>query len=497
VTAERDSISRNTGFAFAVKMTGAVFSAVLAIFLIRYLGPAEYGALALAMSVGALVFLPSDLGVAQAAARYVAEAGADRGVVAAVISDATRLKLLASGLVSIALALLAGPIANAYDAPEIAWPLRIVAVSIFFESFLLMFDATFQALGRVSAYLRVVVVESASETILSIGIVLLGGGVTGAVAGRAAGYAFAAGFGLIVIARTIRPARLTLRRGSGAGHLRHILGYGFALLIIDGTFTLFSRVDALLIGAIISVPAVGLYEAPARLMAFLGYLGQSISSGVAPRMARTAAGEPNRDALQLGLRIMVVVQGVFLAPLVVWAEPMTQLVLGPGYEESAQVLRALAPFAFMIGISPMLALSVNYLGEARRRVPIAIAALLINAAIDVALLGQIGIVAGAIGTDVAYGFYVAAHLLILRALIGLALRPIGVGIGRSLIAAAAMAGVLALIGTGEVALGLLILGALVGPFVYVLALLAVRAVTPAELRQAAGRVRGMLRPSAT
>jgi O-antigen/teichoic acid export membrane protein len=214
-------------------------------------------------------------------------------------------------------------------------------------------------------------------------------------------------------------------------------------------------------------------------------------------MARTAAGEPNRDALQLGLRIMVVVQGVFLAPLVVWAEPMTQLVLGPGYEESAQVLRALAPFAFMIGISPMLALSVNYLGEARRRVPIAIAALLINAAIDVALLGQIGIVAGAIGTDVAYGFYVAAHLLILRALIGLALRPIGVGIGRSLIAAAAMAGVLALIGTGEVALGLLILGALVGPFVYVLALLAVRAVTPAELRQAAGRVRGMLRPSAT
>jgi O-antigen/teichoic acid export membrane protein len=492
MTVARDTISRNAGFAFAVKMTGAAFTAVLTIFLVRYLGPARFGAFTLALSIGGLVLLPSDLGIARSTARYVAEATTDRGRIAAVLSDALRLKLLASGLVSVALAALAGPIASAYGVPEIALPLRILALSIVFESFLLLFDAVFQALGRIATYLRVILVESASEALLSIGIVLLGGGVAGAVAGRAAGYLFAAGYGLVLLVRTIRPARLTLRRRRG-GHTRRIMRYGSALLVIDGAFTLFSRLDAILIGSIISVPAVGIFEAPMRLMRFIGFFGQSISSGVAPRMARVGGAEPDRKSLQRGLRIVVALQGVFLAPLVVWARPFTELVLGSGYGESAAVLRALAPYAFLVGISPMVALSVNYLGEARRRVPIAIAALLLNVVVDVALLGRIGVVAAAIGTDLAYAFYVAAHLLILRALTGLPLRPLVVGVGRSLLAAAAMAAVLLAFGTSQIALPLLVLGAVSATFAYAGALLAVGAITPTELRQGLARLRASLR----
>ena len=78
----------------------------------------------------------------------------------------------------------------------------------------------------------------------------------------------------------------------------------------------------------------------------------------------------------------------------------------------------------MLGaISPLLAGAVNYLGAARRRVPIAIAAVLVNAAIDVALLEEIGIIAGAIGTDVAYTLYVGAHLWLLHQLVGMRLMP--------------------------------------------------------------------------
>jgi O-antigen/teichoic acid export membrane protein len=489
LTAERDSISRNVGFAFAVKMVGAVCTAALTIFLARYLGPDEYGIFALAMSVGALVALPSDLGIAQSAARFVAEAIGQKGAMAAIISDAVRVKLLASTVVSLALIALAGPIADAYDAPDLEWPLRVVAISIFCETFLLLYNALFQALGRVSAYLRVVTLESLSEVSLSVSIVLLGGGAAGALAGRAAAYAFAAGYGVIVVSRTLRE-RLPLRQNSG--HTRRIVGYGSALLIIDGAFTLFSRIDALLIGAIVSVKAVALFELPIMLVGFLAYVGQSIASGVAPRMARSTSDEPDLAALQRGLAIMVAFQGIFLAPLIVWAEPIVELLLGAEYAGSAEVLRALAPFAFLVGISPMLALSVNYLGEARRRVPIAIAALLINVAIDVALLGEIGIVAAAIGTDVAYGFYAAAHLWILHRVVGLPVRPILLGIGRTLVAVAAMCGVLLALGTGEVALWVLILGAPLSMAAYVAALVLVRAVSVDDLRGAVGNVRGRL-----
>lgn len=493
MTQERDSISRNAGFALAVKMTGAVFTAALTLVLVRVLGPAQYGVFALAMSIGGLVFLPSDLGIAQAAARYVAERHGDRGAVAAIISDAVRLKLLAGGVISLALVALAGPIADAYGTPDLAWPLRILAVSLFAESFVLLWNALFQAFGRISVYLRVVVLESASEATLSIAIVLLGGGAAGAMVGRTAAYLFAAGYGLMLVGRTVG-ARVSARRSAGGGHVKRIAGYGSALLIIDGAVTLFSRLDAILIGAFLSVAAVGKFEAPIQLAGLLGYVGQSVSSGVAPRMARTATGEPDVPALERGLVIVLLIQGLFLAPLLVWAEPIVSLVLGPDYEESADVLRALAPYAFLVGVSPMLSLSVNYLGEAKRRIPIAIAALAINVAIDIALLTNLGIVAAAIGTDIGYTFYVVAHLLVVKRLVGLSLRPVAVNLVRALLAAAVMSAVLFAIGTGDVALPLLILGAPAGAAAYLAALLALRAISPADVRHGAARLRAIARP---
>jgi O-antigen/teichoic acid export membrane protein len=493
LTQERDTISRNAGFAFAIKMVGAVCTAALTIVLVRVLGPSEYGVFALAMSIGGLVFLPADLGIAQSAARFVAESISDRRAIAALISDAVRVKLLAAGLVSLALVALAGPIADGYGEPDLVWPLRILALSLFAESFLLLYNALFQALGKISIYLRVVTLESTSEASLSIAIVLLGGGAAGAMAGRAAAYAFAAGYGLVLVGRTIG-RRVSIGRGAGGGHVRRIFGYGSALLVVDGAITLFSRLDALLIGAIVSVTAVGRFEAPLQLAGFLGYIGQSIGAGVAPRMARSEHERPDLPALERGLAVVILLQGVFVAPLLVWAEPIQSLVLGPGYEDSADVLRALAPFAFLVGVSPMVSLSVNYLGQARRRIPIAVGAVVINVAIDLALLSQIGIVAAAIGTDVAYSFYVVAHLWLLRRMVGLSMRPIVAGFARATVAAAAMSAVLLALGTGDVALPVLLLGAPVGVATYVVALLLVRAITPAELRGAAGRVRALVRP---
>jgi O-antigen/teichoic acid export membrane protein len=490
VTAARDSISRNASFTFVVKMVGAVFTATLAIFLPRALGPEEFGVLVLATSIGGLVFLPADLGMAQSAARFVAESFSNRPAVLALISDAVRLKLVATALVSVLLAALAGPIAAGYDAPDLEWPLRIVAISIFFESFLLLYNALFQALGRVSAYIRVVTLESASEVSLTIAIVLLGGGAAGAIAGRAAAYAFAAGYGLVVIGRTLGQ-RVSIKRGSGGGNLRRIMSYGSALLVIDGAFTLFSRIDALLIGAILSVSAVGFFDAPLQLMVFLGFVGASISAGVAPRMARSEGHEPDLPSLERGLWIMLLLQGVFVAPLLVWAEPIVNLLWGSEYDEAADVLRALAPYAFLVGVSPMLALSVNYLGEAKRRIPFAIGAVLLNVAIDLALLSQIGVVAAAIGTNVAYTFYVAAHLWILHSLVGLSLRPVALGLGCALLATGAMSLVLLALGTGDVPLPIMLAGAPLGIGAYVGTLLAIRVVKLDDLRAGWLRVRAM------
>jgi hypothetical protein len=153
------------------------------------------------------------------------------------------------------------------------------------------------------------------------------------------------------------------------------------------------------------------------------------------------------------------------------------------------VLRAITPYMFLIAISPVLARGVNYMGEAKRRIPIAIGALSVNLVFDLIFLSEIGIVAGAIGTDIAYTLYVLAHLWICKSLIGFSLAPLGIALMRVLLAAAGMAGVLLAFGTGEVALPLLIAGSIAGTAVYAALLVALREIGVADLVGLAKRVR--------
>ena len=179
-------------------------------------------------------------------------------------------------------------------------------------------------------------------------------------------------------------------------------------------------------------------------------------------------------------------------PFVAWADPIVDLLLGDGYEESAGVLRALAPFILLQGIAPLVSLSVNYMGEARRRVPIAIGTVLLNLGIDLALIPGLGVVGGAIGTDVAYMLYVPAHLWLCWRMVSLPMRPFLATFGRSLVAALAMAGVLAAFGLGESrrnSLPLLVLGGLAGGVVFILVLIATGETSVAELRALADRAR--------
>src|SRR5205085_5662257 len=138
----------------------------------------------------------------------------------------------------------------------------------------------------------------------------------------------------------------------------------------------------LLLGALLSARAVGVYSAPVRFIVFLHYPGLSIASGIAPRLARGRTTEPDVPALVSGLRWIILIQTVLVAPTIVWARPLADLLLGSGYARSADVLAALAPYTFMTGFAPLVSLSVNYLGEARRRVPIAIITLLLSAGLD-------------------------------------------------------------------------------------------------------------------
>lgn len=441
------SIARNAGFAFASKVATAAFTAVITVFLVRELDPTGYGIFALALGFAGLMVLPADFGISPAAARFIAERRGDDGAVADVFAAATKLKLWLTLSMAVLLAALASPIASLYSEPDLAWPLRAVAIALFGQSFVFLFSNVFIALGRNSRDFILTCMEAVTEASATIVLVLISGGATAAAFGRAIGYSVGAVVGVLLLLRLLAPGSWAERRGGPP--IRRLASYAGALLVIDSAYAVFSQIDLLLVGAIVSTTAAGIYGAPLKLTALLHYPGLAIANAVSPRISRHDVHEPDTAALVTGLRLLVILQAAIATALVVWARPIVDLVLGPGYGESADVLRALGPFVFLSGLGPLVSTSVNYLGEARRRLPIAIGCLAINVIGIIVLVNAIGIVGAAISVDVAYGIYVLAHLRICAELLGFSPRPLLSTALHAVLAAAALGGVLFAFGTHD------------------------------------------------
>jgi O-antigen/teichoic acid export membrane protein len=479
---------RNTLFALLTQLVTGVFTAALTIYLVRALGPREFGVLSLAIGVGTLLLLPSDFGISGSASRFIAERFPDRSAIGGLFSDALRLKLVIGGLVSGALLALAGPIASAYDEPSLAWPIRWMAIAVLGQSFLGFFRYAFVSMRDAAYGLRVVAGESAIEAAATVGLVILSGGAAAAAAGRAVGYVAGAILALALALRRLGP--VILRRSRRLSDARRAIGrYAGALFTIDLAFSGSVQMAPLMIGGFLGPREVGLFTAPSRLLILLQYPGMALANGVSPRMARGESHEPEVALFTAAFRYLIVLQALLIVPIVVWADPIVDLVLGPEFEESAELLRQLTPYIFASGLAAILATTLTYLGEARRRLPVAIGDLVLTAGLTALGLATIGLSGAAYAADVVSILYVAIHVWIIRKLVDLPLGPLFLAGLRGLLAAAAACGVLALFGTENLAVWEWVAGGAGALAAFAAVIVATGEVSVPELRGLLARVR--------
>ncbi|HEY7934074.1 MAG TPA: polysaccharide biosynthesis C-terminal domain-containing protein, partial [Solirubrobacteraceae bacterium] len=399
--------------------------------------------LSLALGIGGLVVLSSDFGISSSVARFVAEHRDDHARVAAVMADGLRLKFIGSATVTALLCALAGPIASGYGIPALIWPIRGIAIALFGLS-MMQLGSVFAAQARVHLQLRTSLIESATETIATVSLVLVGGGVTGAAFGRAIGYLVGGALTIFLLARLLG-TEIVPRSFRPGGETRRIAAYAGNLVVIEGAYTAFSQLDLLVIGAYLSTNAVGIFGAPLRLITFLAYPGAAVAAGVAPRLARSSSKAPDVSPFLAALRVLLIVQAIATAFVLGWS-PLLVKILGGDYGESAAVLRGLAPFVFLSGFGPLVSLVANYLGEARRRVPVAIVTVIVNLTLDLLLVPKIGVIGACVGTDVAYALYAPAHLFICQRALQIDLRPAARTFVRTTLAGTAATGMLLLVG---------------------------------------------------
>ena len=484
--------ARNTLLSLSTQMMSAVFTMGLTLFLVRELGPTDYGVLALALSVGLILLLVSDFGIPAAASRFAADYPTDRIHATAVLRTALGLKLVASAVMVVGLVAFAPLIADAYGIEDLTLPLRLAAFSVAAQGIGGLFLAWFTALGRVGLHFRYQLVESTFETSAAIGLVLLGGGAAGAVGGKAIGFTVAGIFAAVLALRLVRwPAvRAAAERGFPA---RNIAGYAAVLVLVNTAIVVFSRIDVLIIGAILGPADAGNFDAADRITTFMQYFGIAVAVGFAPRLAPGRRTLADSQLFMRALRYTLLFYLLLAAATLVWAKPIVGLLLGGAYESAPSIVAALAPSVVLFGIGEVLAVAVNYLGVARSRVPLAIGALLINIVIDIILVPEMGVTAGALGTGVALVVYVAGHVRICQREMDVSFASLVPTALRGLAAAAVAAAILYAFGTDDLSILEGILGAPLAALGFVGTLLALRELKPGELRSAFVLIRGRLR----
>jgi O-antigen/teichoic acid export membrane protein len=437
-------VRRNTAFSFGVQAATTVFTMILTLVLVRVLGVDRYGTFSVALAVGGLVLLPADFGISASAARFLAEAIDDPPRRRATIVAAFRLKLLASLIAGGGMAALAGPIATVYGQPALVWPLRGVALAVAGQGLMRLGVSACSSQQRSGFSFAIVFVESFAETVATLALVIAGGGAGGAAFGRAIGYGVGAAVAVVAIVRLFGLSPGALVRGGVARALgRRIAGYAGAIAIADSVWALFLQIDILLIGAILTSRDAGLFQAPVRLLTVISYPGIALGAAIGPRLARVSdKSRPDAQPLVDAARMLLVVQSLGAAVLVGWATPVASVALGSGYGKSALVLAALGPYIVLSGLAPLLSNGIDYLGGTRSRIAVGVLSVAVNAAVDAALLPQIGVVGAAIGTDVAYIVYVAGHARVAREL--LAVRPAALAgsLARCVLAGGAVAAML-------------------------------------------------------
>jgi O-antigen/teichoic acid export membrane protein len=396
-----------------------------------------------------------------------------------------------SGAVSLALALLAEPIADAYDVPGLAGPLHWTALGLFAQSLFTLVTAAFVAMGRTSLQAVLYGAESVAELGLVVLAVVLGGEAAGATLGRAGAFSVAAVAGIALAVRLLGRRIAPTRRFVGPG--RRLATYAGALLIVDAAFALFSNIDVLLIGAYLGPEEVGLFEAPLRFVTMLSLIGVAVTSAVAPRVVRHGSEPQDIASLETALRWLLILGVLAAVTLAVWADPIVRLVLGSEYEGAIVVLRWFALFVPLVMLGPLVTVSLNFLGVGARRIPIVLATVAVNAVADVILIPRVGVEGAAIGTSLAYALYLPAHVVLLRRVVRFSVGELARTAGRALVAAAALAAVLALLGTTSVSAPRVVLGALIGPVVFAGVLVAIGELPTAELRAGSDALRARLR----
>jgi O-antigen/teichoic acid export membrane protein len=319
-------------------------------FVIRLLGPEQYGLLTLLNILIGYVLL-ADLGMSVASTKFAtdAHAKAESPREAAVVWTAFALGVVPSATIALILWFFAGDIAVGFlrldggSAHEATVSLRIASVGFFARAIGGIFNTP--QLVRMRWDLNVAITSGgATVQVLIVPVVLaLGGGLIEAVlASTAVGIATTA----LHVAVSSRLQPLLWPPSFDAALIRPLARFGGLMVMSHGTFLVLTNIDRFVIARVESVTEVAYYAVAAAAAAVLNIMPYAVAQPLLPGFSLLLAKDERAEARAMYvtlLRIMALALIPAVAVLFVVARPFFEVWAGPAYADHSTV-----PFLILV-----------------------------------------------------------------------------------------------------------------------------------------------------
>jgi O-antigen/teichoic acid export membrane protein len=391
---------RNTLLNAGGTFVGVAVSILLTPFLIHHLGADAYGVWALATTltfgVGYLSF--ADLGLEQAAVRYIAEARST--------GDTDRMNsiwastfVLLSGIALVLtppLVLLSGPLVDLFSVPaslhsEAHVAFAFVLAQLVFELPSRAFSALFEGVQRYGLWQLTRLTQGLLLAGLMVWAVLAGGGVgwLGIASFAGTAIAFLLGVALaFLLVPEVRVSRGLVNRKT----IRQLVGFGGQLLIFRILSSIYRPMDKTIIGIALSTAAVTTYDVAFKIYTSAA-LVQSLATSALVPVAAYSREQPERlrEMLLRGSNYTFAAAMPVATAAAVFAVPLIHTWIGPELLDAVTPTRllliALVPeFLLVVGQTMLVGL-----GVVRPMIWIVVLWTAINLTLSIVLVGPLEI----------------------------------------------------------------------------------------------------------
>ena len=402
---------RNTAINGLATVSGLIVTLLLTPLMLDRLGSDAFGvwALALTLTVSAGYLTLTDLGLQQAATRFMADARrrADPAAVGAIFTLTLAIFSVVGAVVAVVIVALAPTFANLFSIPlglrhAAVISFALVGAQVIFDLPMLAFRAVLESDQRFGAIRVIELFRSLLFAGLTVGVLLTGHGVVSVAASSACAAAIGLS-GYIAIVVVSEPAARISREGVRLAQATELAKFSGSLFLLRVMSVIYRQMDKVIIGVVLPVASIATYEVANRIQGALALLTGVAASALLPLTVMSRLDVP--ALRQLFLRVtsysVALLMPITLSVLI-YARPLIVAWVGHAQEGATGATRL---FAVWIALGLFDAAATTMLVAIGRLRPIVILSAIwvaANLILSVALVHVWGISGVVAGTVISY-----------------------------------------------------------------------------------------------